>query len=217
MSGDWLERLALAAEQPVTRRAVLRLAGASLLAAAPLGALLRTPTAAGATARTEGDCLGCVFSQNNRMAAGRKNCAAAIVGSILGAPASGLAGGAGLAFGIGCLAGSFFPPAEDFCHLECQKPPRQPRPSNPAGNGVVPPWVFPPLKKAPKPAKKGSGKRNKAATKSRRKPGGGGGPCDTCPPGSACCPGSTDTGFICCALGCDKGGGCCGHVDGCGG
>ena len=41
MSGDWLDRAALAADEQVSRRRLLRQAGVAALALGPLGSLLR--------------------------------------------------------------------------------------------------------------------------------------------------------------------------------
>jgi hypothetical protein len=195
MTADWLDRAALAAESPLSRRAALKLAGASALALGPLGALLRASAAQGATERATDACLDCVLQWNGHAAAYRTECAKLVLTGLV-SPA------VAVAAAIGCVGGSFVPPPEGQCSSECRK---EPHPTDPRGNGAIPPWAFPIRKKAPqsesKEPKKGPGSKKRGSkasshnkNSSSRPPCGG-----TCKQHCLPCP-TVEFGDLCCAL-----------------
>ena len=195
MTGDWLDRAALAADERVSRRGVLKLAAASALVLGPLGTLLRASEARGATARAadDYDCVNCTLTTDAENAALRKDCAAIVATSVTVGPL--LPGGAYGAFGasVACLTIVFtdWYDGYDNCRAACKPSPRLP----------YNPWVYlaprPPRQKAPPPKKKPPTKKPPTKKTPTKKPPPKPNPCGTC--SAYCSPcASNSTGFICC-------------------
>jgi hypothetical protein len=132
---DWLDRAALAAEERLSRRRALQLAGVSALTLGPLGALFRA-----APARAFDPCFPLC---NQRVTTATERTAAFCLGQ-LALPALspiGAAGGIGCAFGLVYAWGT----AGDKCgRPNCGNPPGSPPPPPPARPTAAPP-APPPL------------------------------------------------------------------------
>ena len=176
MTGDWLDRTALAAGQSVSRRGVLKLAAASALALGPLGTLVRAPEARGARADS-GDCLECTLTADARNAADRRACAGVFV--------------LGLGARVACLALLFDDWYDGYaeCHDACKPEPRQPQ------RKPLPPWSPPREKALPPERKKPASKKDKEDA--------GKAYCEICTTLAKgyCLPcASGDSGYLCCAV-----------------
>src|ERR687884_265290 len=116
MTGDWLDRAALASDERISRRGILQLAAASALALGPLGTLVRAP-AARAAPEQSGDCLDCTLTQDAMAARFRSTCATHLLGALAAAPVSGGASAtAFVAFAGPCLGGVLHDAFEGYDH-----------------------------------------------------------------------------------------------------
>jgi hypothetical protein len=192
MTGDWLDRVALLTDQPVSRRGLLKLTASLSLAPSLLAALAR-PTEGRAAATDSGDCLDCALTTDARNAADRRAC-----GVTIALAASPLLLGARVAC-AGILFSNWYD-GYDHCWPSCKPQPRpnertpsrgQPNWDAPAQKAPPPPPPPPPEPK--KPSKKKPSKKGKKS---------GGNPppkpeplCKSCP---ACCPCSDGVGLCCC-------------------
>jgi hypothetical protein len=202
MSGDWLDRAALAAGKPFSRREILKLGVASALAVGPFGTLFRTGDArAAATDAT--DCLYCTWSTDQRNADDKKACAAVFALGVSPLLTGGRIACVGLVF-------SNWYDGYDGCRNACAQ---KPRPAEPTHYREANPSLWdPPRKKAPPPEpppepkkpKKPSKKPSPVTRKVKRPPAGGAAEyCAIClslkPPGYCLpCAGSPD-GKLCCS------------------
>jgi hypothetical protein len=218
VTGDWLDRAALAAGRPVTRGRLIKLAAAAGLSAGPFGSLLREAPAQAAPSDT-GDCVDCVLTTDAEKADNRRYCATRIARAFAIGPS--LPGGGAITAGLaaGCLGIEFGNWLNGYNHCRPACEPQQPRTgsSGPTSSSA---WA-PPRQKAPpppppppepkKPTKKKPGKKG-------TKPGGNPPPpkpkpeplCKSCP---ACCPCSDGSGLCCCNC-CHPSGTGCGSICG---
>jgi hypothetical protein len=193
MTGDWLDRIALLADRPVSRGTLLKLTAALPLAPTLLAALAR-PTEARAAAADSGDCLDCALTTQARNAADLRAC-----GVTIALAASPLLLGARVAC-AGILFADWYD-GYDHCWPSCKPQPRpnertpsrgQPNWDAPAQKAPPPPPPPPPPNKPSKKKPKRKGKKGSNPPPPPPKPE----PlCKSCP---ACCPCSDGSGLCCC-------------------
>jgi hypothetical protein len=192
MTGDWLDRVALLAGQPVSRRSLLKLTASLPLAPSLLAALAR-PTEARAAATDSGDCLECALTTDARNAADLRACGVAIA-----LAASPLLLGARVAC-AGILFANWYD-GYDHCWPSC-KP--QPRPNERTPSRGQPNWDAPAQKAPPPPPPPPEPKKptKKKPKKNGKKSGGNPPPppppplCKSC---AACCACVDGPGQCCC-------------------
>jgi len=198
MSGDWLDRVALAAEQGLTRREALRRVGLGALALGPLAAVLR---AAPALADTPPPCR--PACQQARLGAAKNSATHCLKALGLGfgtanVLAIGYSAGCGMAlmYEIAETNGTCFEP-----NCGGPAPPAEP-PAPPP-----PPRLPPPLEDTRKKERERT-KNQRKRIKKRKKPAPKPDPCKDCiSSGFTCCP-SKAYGTRCCSC-CDPSGDGC--------
>lgn len=190
MTSGWLDRFArAAADESISRRQLLKMAGAGALAVGPLGALVRA-----APASAEADADPCAPYCLNALLGSARNSSAHCVKVGLGGFA--LANPLGIAYGAGCtmaLMYQIYAEQEKCYSLNCGDPDRYPpgRSPNPPPPPPANPPPPPPPPKEPPPKKK-----PKKPTKKKPKPKPND-PCKDC--AYYCSPCSKVAGgYICC-------------------
>jgi hypothetical protein len=199
MSADWLDRVARAADERVSRRRLLQQTGLTALTLGPLATLLRTGPAQAAAANgfsalsEADDCLPqCLQHALDEARAGNRRClpVAAYGGAISGVL---------FVSGFGCLllgSGSLFAQSDRCLKPNCGKDEPPPKPPWP------PPEPLPPdlSQLPPPPTKKKPSKKKPKSKKSTTGGGGGGGGGVECtlPGGCNCGPFHIREGDVCC-------------------